>query len=73
MKSLFAIHVCRIPVTMVKGKWVYEVDERPVEVMALASGFAMVRRKGAMPYVCELKEIRWTEASTERDDVKLAK
>ena len=33
-------------------------DEREVRVMAIAEGYAMVRRKGAMPYVAPAKELR---------------
>jgi hypothetical protein len=53
-----AIHVCTMPVAFKDGKVVYETEEREVRVMAIAEGYAMVRRKGAMPYVCNLKELR---------------
>lgn len=33
-------------------------DEFQVRVMATAEGYAMVRRKGAMPFVCRVKELR---------------
>jgi hypothetical protein len=32
-------------------------DDREVCVMAEAEGYAMVRRKGAYPYVCPVKEL----------------
>lgn len=32
-----------------------EVD---VRVIAIAEGYAMVRRKGAVPFVCTVKELR---------------
>jgi len=71
MKTLFAIHFARMPVTMVKGRWVYDEEERVVEVMAIAAGFVMVRRNArAMPYVVEMKEMRWGNTSTERNDLE---
>ena len=39
------------------GKMETSTDLREVRVMAVAEGYAMVRRKGAMPYVCSIKEI----------------
>ena len=53
-----AIHVCTMPVAFKDSEWVYKTEEREVRVMAIAEGYAMVRRKGAIPYVCKLKELR---------------
>lgn len=39
------------------GKIEAVTDLRDVRVMAVSEGYAMVRRKGAMPYVCSIKEI----------------
>jgi len=39
------------------GKWDHHIDSREVRIMAIAEGFAMVRRKGCMPYVCAVKEL----------------
>ena len=33
------------------------VEERKVRVLAIAEGYAMVRRKGAMPYVAPMEEL----------------
>lgn len=53
-----ATHVCSLPVSYSgSAGWIYETERRPVRVMAVAEGYAMVRRKGAMPYVCSCKEI----------------
>jgi len=35
----------------------YVTDEWEVKVMAVSEGYAMVRRKGAMPYVAPIKEL----------------
>lgn len=40
------------------GKWSYETVEYEVRVMARAEGWAMVRRKGCMPFVASEKELR---------------
>jgi hypothetical protein len=32
-------------------------ERREVRIMAIAEGYAMVRRKGAMPYICDVKEL----------------
>ena len=52
-----ATHLYRRPTHMEAGKWVYAEDRRKVRVMAIADGYAMVRLKGAMPYVCPIKEL----------------
>ena len=39
-------------------KWSYKTDLHEVEVMAVVNNFAMVRRKGCAPYVCQVKEIQ---------------
>jgi len=33
------------------------IDDRDVRIMSVAEGYAMVRRKGAMPYVCMADEL----------------
>ena len=38
-------------------RWSYIVELRDVEVMAISGKYAMVRRKGALPYVCMVKEL----------------
>jgi hypothetical protein len=52
-----AVHSKSMPDKLINGKWVDKIDEREVRVMAVAEGYAMVRRKGAIPYVCPVKEI----------------
>ena len=32
-------------------------DKFEVRVMAISEGYAMVRRKGAMPFVCNVKDL----------------
>ena len=39
------------------GQFVDEADTFEVRVMAIAEGYAMVRRKNAMPFVCNEKEL----------------
>ena len=38
-------------------KWTYEIESRPVVLMAIVGIHAMVRRKGCNPYVCNVKEL----------------
>ena len=40
------------------GKFVTVKDEFEVRVMAIAEGYAMVRRKGCMPFVCRIKDLK---------------
>ena len=53
-----AVHVARHIESVYghKAEWVEEL--RDVRVMAIAEGYAMVRRKGAIPYVCNVDELR---------------
>jgi hypothetical protein len=32
-------------------------EQVEVRVLAIAEGYAMVRRKGALPFVCQVKEL----------------
>lgn len=44
--------------TIIKdGKFVDEVCKFEVRVMAIAEGYAMVRRKGALPFVCDIRNL----------------
>ena len=38
-------------------KWEYIEEDIPVRIMAIKEGYAMVRRKGAMPVVVPVKEM----------------
>ena len=40
------------------GRWIFVKDEFEVRIMAIAEGYAMVRRKGNMPFVCQITELR---------------
>ena len=40
-----------------EGKIVQEISKIEVRVMAIAEGYAMVRRKRAMPFVCNVKDL----------------
>ena len=39
------------------GEFVEETGTFEVRVMTIAEGYAMVRRKNAMPFVCNVKEL----------------
>lgn len=41
------------------GKFVNEVTQFEVRVMAIAESHAMVRRKGCMPFVCAVKDLTY--------------
>ncbi len=46
------------PNTVVReGKFVKEISKIEVRVLAIAEGYAMVRRKGAMPFVCNVRDL----------------
>lgn len=49
-KEMATLRVKR-PEKLVKGKWEYRTEEFEVEVMARVKRYAMVRRKGAVPFV----------------------
>ena len=53
-----AIHKQVSPDKFDGKKWTYKTNLIEVEVMAIADGYAMVRRKGCAPYVCQAKEIK---------------
>ena len=53
-----AIHKFVSPDKFDGKNWSYKTDLREVEVMAVADGYAMVRRKGCAPYICQAKEIK---------------
>jgi hypothetical protein len=41
-----------------EGEIVSVVDEFEVRIMAIAEGYAMVRRKRCMPFICSIKDLR---------------
>jgi hypothetical protein len=45
------------PVRYENGKWVNETTEYEVRIMAIAEGYAMVRRKRCLPFACSVKEL----------------
>lgn len=47
----------KTPDRLVGGIWYYKTEIRSVRVMATAEGYAMVRFKGAAPFVCREKEL----------------
>lgn len=59
-KKRFAIHHAK-RVAVVDGRIVGVTDPRKVRVMAIAEGYAMVRRRGAMPYVASVKELEFND------------
>ena len=61
-KKKMMIHTILEPIGSRGGKWTYRQDQREVEVMATAKGYAMVRRPGCMPYVAFLNDLSDKEA-----------
>jgi hypothetical protein len=45
------------PMTHIVGIGNEAFEHRDVMLLAVSGGWAMVRRKGAMPYVCRLSEL----------------
>jgi len=50
----------------VSGKWVHGVEPWDVRVMTRAEGYAMVRRKGAAPFVVPERDLRPVPPQGER-------
>lgn len=66
-KREMAVHTRCTPTRIVKGKWETETTHFTVEVMARASGYAMVRRKGCMPFVSSEKDLSPYTAGTQAE------
>ena len=58
MRKVVATHVKTTRLQAEGGLWVNQQESRIVEVMAIAQGYAMVRRKGCMPFVADFKELK---------------
>lgn len=56
-KREFAYLARTFPVALVSGKWTYRTQVDTVRVMSRAEGYAMVRLKGAMPFVVSEKAL----------------
>jgi hypothetical protein len=48
-------HIMLLDKTYLSSAWTYDASEVQVEVMATKGIYAMVRRKGCMPFVVEIK------------------
>jgi hypothetical protein len=48
----------RVVVIVLKGKFAQEIRPEEVRVMARAEGYALVRKKGAMPFAVREKTLR---------------
>lgn len=57
MKLGKAIYIHTLP-TIRDGKWVSVTDEFEVRIMAIAEGYALVRRKGCMPFACSVEDLK---------------
>lgn len=40
------------------GKWIYKTMRREARIMAIVEGYAMLRAKGAMPYIESVKDLQ---------------
>ena len=53
------IHRAKMPVSYRQATgWVYQTIDREVILMAVSGRYAMVRRSGCLPYVCNKKDLR---------------
>ena len=52
-----AILTIEEPDKLLNGTWTCKTSQLEVEVMAIAKGYAMVRRSGCMPFVCRAKDL----------------
>jgi hypothetical protein len=55
------IYVTETPVSFKNGIWENETVQFDVRVMAVAEGYAMVRRPRCMPFVCSIKDLHKEE------------
>jgi hypothetical protein len=59
LRKELAIHIVRRPIKYRPSTgYEYAEERREVRVMVRAEGYAMVRRKGCMPYVVPEKELQ---------------
>lgn len=65
-QSRNAVHVMRRLESVYGHKPEWIEDRRNVEVMATAGGYAMVRRKGYIPYVCGVHELQLDSEGVKR-------
>lgn len=59
-KTKLAILTRKESSNFINYKWEYKINKFEVRVMATVDGYAMVRRKGCMPFVCNIKELTFT-------------
>lgn len=44
-------------------QWEYKIDKFEVQVMAISGRYAMVRRKGYYPFICNVKELTFNNSN----------
>ena len=59
-----AIYTIKTPTHYINGEWQYKIEEVEVSVMAIVDGYAMVRRKWCLPFVCKATELRQDDHSS---------
>lgn len=64
MKKRLAIIDMQINGRLTDQGFVYDIEHAKVEVLAIAKGYAMVRRKGCAPFVVHEKELIESDNST---------
>ena len=57
MSKQYAIHHVRYPIPGARSRRTVTIERRKVRVMAVAEGYAMVRRPGCAPYVANMKDL----------------
>jgi hypothetical protein len=62
-KTKLAILTQKVPDNFVNLKWEYKINKFEVRVMAISGGYAMVRRKGCLPFVCNMKDLTFIDCS----------
>ena len=58
------IWVNKMPKKYEKGEWKYDIEKIEVIVMTIIEGYAMVRRKGCMPFVVLANKLEKIDAAT---------
>jgi hypothetical protein len=62
-KTKLAIFTRKEPANFINFKWEYKINKFEVRVMAISEGYAMVRRKGCIPFVCNIKDLTFIDCS----------
>jgi len=58
MKKIYKTYTDRSPHSFDGKKWTYKTTSFEVEVMSVVGIWAMVRRKGGVPFTCNISQLK---------------